>query len=52
MEERRNLLKKMETDNTRKGFLTTAKTYREKSETIQLHVDKMKEILFASKESV
>jgi len=52
MEERRNLLKKMENDHTKKGLSTMAKGYKEKADGIQVHVDKMKEILFASQKSV
>ncbi|RXJ45729.1 chemotaxis protein CheB [Gelidibacter gilvus] len=48
MEERRNLLKKMESDNGKKGYLKMATSYREKAEDIQQHVDKMKEVLYAS----
>jgi two-component system chemotaxis response regulator CheB len=48
MEERRNLLKKMEDDNSKKGLSKMAANYREKGEHIQFHVDKMKEILFAT----
>lgn len=48
MEERKTLLKKMVTDNTKKGFSKFAKSYREKADEIQTHIDKMKEILFAS----
>lgn len=48
MEERRNLLKKMENDNSSKGYLRMATSYREKAEAIQHHVDKMKEVLYAS----
>lgn len=48
MEERRNLLKKMEDDHSRRGLTTVAKSYHEKVADIQLHVDKMKEVLFAS----
>ena len=48
MEERRNLLKKMEDDNNNKGLSKMAASYREKGTGIQFHVDKMKEILFAT----
>jgi two-component system chemotaxis response regulator CheB len=50
MEERRNLLKKMGDDNIKRGFATIAKGYQEKAHEIQKHVDKMKEVLFASQE--
>lgn len=52
MEERRNLLKKMENDNSRKGLSKMAASYREKGESIQLHVDKMKEVLYATQNTV
>ncbi len=52
MEERRNLLKKMEDDNNNKGLSIMATSYREKGTDIQFHVDKMKEILFATQNSV
>lgn len=52
MEERRNLLKKMEDDHTKKGLSTMAKSYKEKADDIQKHVDKMKEVLFASQKSI
>jgi len=48
MEERKTLLKKMEDDNTKRGFLKTAEAYGEKVENIQMHVDKLKEVLYAS----
>ena len=48
MEERKTLLSKMENDNTKRGFSTIAKGYKEKADNIQKHVDKMKEVLFAS----
>ncbi|MGI8582845.1 MAG: chemotaxis protein CheB [Chitinophagaceae bacterium] len=48
MEERKTLLKKMEDDHTKRGFSTMAKDYKEKGDNIQVHVDKMKEVLFAS----
>jgi two-component system, chemotaxis family, protein-glutamate methylesterase/glutaminase len=48
MEERKTLLRKMEIDHTKRGFSTLAKSYKEKADNIQGHVDKMKEVLFAS----
>jgi len=48
MEERKTLLSKMENDNAKRGFSTMAKSYKEKADNIQMHVDKMKEVLFAS----
>jgi two-component system, chemotaxis family, protein-glutamate methylesterase/glutaminase len=52
MEERRNLLKKMEDDNLNKGLSKMALSYQEKGRDIQFHVDKMKEILYATQESL
>lgn len=52
MEERRNLLMKMETDHQKKGLSQMATSYREKGKEIQFHVDKMKEILFATQETL
>ncbi len=52
MEERRNLLKKMEDDNNKKGLSKMATSYQEKGEDIQFHVDKMKEVLFATQKSL
>ncbi len=48
MEERKTLLKKMENDNTKRGFSKFAQGYKEKADSIQIHIDKMKEVLFAS----
>ncbi|CAM3410134.1 hypothetical protein AEQU2_01806 [Aequorivita lipolytica] len=52
MEERSNLLKKMEDDNNKKGLSRMAASYREKGEDIQFHVDKMKDILFATQNTL
>ncbi len=52
MEERRNLLKKMEDDNNRKGLSKMATNYKEKGADIKFHVDKMKEILFATQNTL
>jgi len=52
MEERSNLLEKMEDDNNKKGLSKMAASYREKGEDIQFHVDKMKEILFATQNTL
>ena len=51
MEERKTLLRKMEDDHAKRGFSTLAKNYKEKADDIQGHVDKMKEVLFASQKS-
>lgn len=52
MEERRTLLKKMEDDNKKKGLSKMASSYQEKGEDIQFHVDKMKEILYATQDTL
>ncbi len=52
MEERRNLLQKMEKDNHDKGYKTVATGYKKKSEEIQFHVDKMKEVLFDTQKTL
>lgn len=52
MEERRNLLKKLEDDHAKKGLSTMAKSYKEKADDIQTHVDKLKEVLFASQKTL
>jgi two-component system chemotaxis response regulator CheB len=48
MEERRNLLKKMEGDAFKKGLTKVAGMHKQKKDELQLHVDNIKEILFAS----
>jgi len=48
MEERRTLLLKLEKDHSKKGLSTIAKSYTQKAATIQIHIDKMREVLFAS----
>jgi two-component system chemotaxis response regulator CheB len=48
MEERRNLLNKMERDHLEKGLVKSASNYRQKAEEIGVHIGKLKDILFAS----
>ena len=48
MEERRNLLKKLENDHAKIGLSSIAESYREKADGIQKHVNRMKDILFSS----
>jgi two-component system chemotaxis response regulator CheB len=48
MEERRNLLKKMADEHAKKGLSSVAKSYKDKTEAIEVHLDRMKEVLFAS----
>ena len=50
MEERKTLFKKMEDEHGRRGLSTLAKTYKDKGDNIQQHVDKMKEVLYASQQ--
>ncbi len=52
MEERRNLLKKMEEDANKKGYIRIASGHREKKEEIQVHIDNLKEVLFATQKAV
>ncbi len=52
MEERRTLYRKMETDHAARGLLSMANDYKEKAAAIQIHVDKMKEVLFASQAAI
>lgn len=46
LEERRTLLKKMEDDFMKKGISIMAGNYKERAEDMQVHVDKLKEVLF------
>jgi two-component system, chemotaxis family, protein-glutamate methylesterase/glutaminase len=52
MEERRNLLKKIQDDNQKRGLVKMAAGYQEKGEGIQFHIDKMKEILYATQDTL
>jgi two-component system chemotaxis response regulator CheB len=52
MEERRTLLKKMEGDSDKKGFPKMTASYAEKGMSIQFHIDKMKEVLFATQKAL
>lgn len=51
MEERRNLLLKMQQDGQKKGLKKMAASYQEKGREIQFHIDKMKEILYATQDA-
>lgn len=51
MEERRNLLRKMENSVRKNGSNRIDLGYRDKGEELQLHVDRMKEILYATQNS-
>jgi two-component system chemotaxis response regulator CheB len=48
MEERKTLLKKMEEDNLRKGLTRISITYRERKEELQVHIDRLKEVVYAT----
>jgi len=50
MEERKTLLMKMQADHIKKGLSVIAGKYGAKAEAISIHVDKLKEILFAAQE--
>jgi two-component system chemotaxis response regulator CheB len=50
MEERRTLLKKLELNNGEKGFKKVAAAYYQKAVDIERHIEKLKEILFSTKE--
>jgi two-component system chemotaxis response regulator CheB len=52
MEERRNLLKKMEKDAAKKGLVIMATGYRGKKEDLQINVDNLKEVLFATQKAM
>ncbi|MEO6814384.1 MAG: chemotaxis protein CheB [Ginsengibacter sp.] len=52
MEERRNLLKKMEEDNNKRGLSRMATGYGAKKDELQVHIDNLKEVLFATKKAV
>lgn len=52
MEERRNLLMKMENDSDNRGLAKGAAIHRKKKEEIQSHVDNLKEILFQTQKNV
>lgn len=51
MEERKTLMKKMEGDYLQKGFTNLASGYKEKMEELQVHLDNLKEVLFATKKA-
>ena len=46
MEERKNLIKKLEEQTRGRGFSRFANDYKEKHEELQFHIDKIKELLF------
>lgn len=52
MEERRNLLKKMEEDSEKKGYKRMASGYEEKKDELLVHIDNLKKVLFETKKAV
>ena len=48
MEERKTLLKKMEDDNLGKGLTRISITYRERKDELQVHIDRLKEVVYAT----
>jgi two-component system chemotaxis response regulator CheB len=48
MEERKTLLKKMASDNIKKGLTRISTQYLKKSEDLQIHVDRLKAVVFAT----
>lgn len=52
MEEHRNLLKKMENVNNKKGVSNMATSYQQKGTDVQFYIDKMKEILCATQNTL
>lgn len=51
MEERKNLTTKLENDYKRKGMNSAAEIHREKGEELEVHIQRLKEILFATQRS-
>jgi two-component system chemotaxis response regulator CheB len=49
MEERKNLLDKMAREEKRKGWKTTAENKEERARDLNLHIERLKEILYESK---
>lgn len=47
MEERKRLLKKMETDSTKKGFSRIATGHIESANALDVHINKLKQLLYA-----
>jgi two-component system chemotaxis response regulator CheB len=48
MEERKTLLTKMELDNIAKGLNRVSAGYRERREQLQIHIDRLKEVVYAT----
>lgn len=50
MEERKTLLRQMEQQNLKRGYQLAATGYRENAEEMQVHIDRLKQALFASQQ--
>jgi two-component system, chemotaxis family, protein-glutamate methylesterase/glutaminase len=48
LEQRKTLLRSMENQNEQRGYQRAAKAYKENAEELQGHIDRLREILFAS----
>jgi len=48
MEERKTLLNKMEIDHSKRGLASISASYRTKKDEIQIHIDRLKEVVFAT----
>ena len=48
MEERKTLLNKMALENSKRGLTNISTTYRKKKEDLQIHIDRLKEVVFAT----
>ncbi|MEO5599646.1 MAG: chemotaxis protein CheB [Cyclobacteriaceae bacterium] len=48
MEERKTLLSKMENDNSKSGLTRISSEYRQKKEDLQVHIERLKEVVFAT----
>jgi len=51
MEERKNLIKKLEEQTRGRGFSRFANDYKEKFEELQFHIEKVKELLFVTQKT-
>jgi two-component system, chemotaxis family, protein-glutamate methylesterase/glutaminase len=51
MEERKNLLVRMENESKQRGFARFANEHRQKGEDLQVHINKLKELLFLTQNS-
>jgi two-component system chemotaxis response regulator CheB len=51
MEERKNILLKLEIDHRKKGMNSAAEIHKQKAEEIEVHIQRLKEILFSTQQS-